>query len=327
MQDNQAQTSSDEIDLGVVFDKIKSLFKSLLLGVVMVFRFFWKHKIRLFILLIIGIGLQFFLVKQLDKIYTNELLVKTNFESTEYLYSKVKSINAKLKSKDTLYLKKVFGEGYDRIKGLEVTPVVDVYNLVNKSEENREIFELLLDEYGGISFLEEEININEYPTHKIRVFIKGIENNESIAGNLYSFLSDNSYYNSLKGIALENYKEQLEQNKAIRTQIDSIIKDQRENGMMPKLNNNAISFEGSQNLNELLNQKKELLSNDLFLRNQLSSEDEVLKTIDSSFGVLSEEKNIPFYIVSLLFVLVYCLYYLIKFIHNKITEFVKINNQ
>ncbi|MFD0931992.1 hypothetical protein ACFQ0R_05190 [Psychroflexus salinarum] len=323
MQNHQTQSSSDEIDLGVVFEKIRSIFKSILIGIVQIFQFLWKHKFQLIVLAVLGLVLQFYLSKQLNKIYTNEYLVKTNYESTEYLYSKVKSINTKLKSEDSLYLKDVFGKQYERVDELEVVPVVDVYNLVNSSEENMETFELLLDEYGGISFLEEEININEYPTHKLRVYIKGQDDNESIANNLYTFLSNNTYYNNLKQITLESYKEQLYENKAIRTQIDSIVQEQKSSGTSPKLDNSGVTFTVSQDLNELLVQKKELLSNDLFLRNRISSEDEVLKIIDSSFRVLSKKHNISLFVIPISLLILYSFFFFFKYLSRNISRFVK----
>lgn len=323
MNDQSSQNQNDEIDLSVLFNKIRSFFKSLLVGVVMIFQFFWKHKIRLLILLIIGVGLQLLLLTQTKKIYSSEYLLRTNFESTEYLYSKVKSINGKLESKDTLFLKRVFGENYKRVEELEVEPVVNIYHLVNKSEENKEIFELLLDEYGDISFLEEEINVNEYPSHKIRIYIKGEDNNEFISGNLYNFLSNNQFYDNLKQIALESYEEQLDQNQAIRIQIDSIIKDQRGNsGMLPKSDNNSISFKGSENFNDILRLKRELLYTDLNLRNMVSSNNEVLKIIDSSFGVLDKERTKYFFFIPLTFILIYCLVFFITFLSNRIIRFV-----
>ena len=324
MSDPNSKNASDEIDLGVLFDKIKSLFKSVLIGIVQIFQFFWKHKIRLFIVLLIGVGLQYLFSKQIDKVYVNEYLVRTNFGSTEYLYSKVKSINAKLKSDDSLFLKNVFGSQYERVDEVEAVPVVDVYGLVNRSEENREVFELLLDEYGDISFLEEEINVNEYPTHKIKIYINGIENNEAISNRAFNFLSSNSYFDELRKTALESYKERLDENKRIRAQIDSIIREQN-GSTLPKLNNNAISFTGSQDLRELLSQKKGLLDNDLALRNQLSTNNEVLKTIDSSFGVLSEDRNRSPFIIPLTLVGIYILFFFFRYLKKKIQLFINKN--
>ncbi|WP_019037494.1 hypothetical protein [Psychroflexus tropicus] len=323
MQDHQTQSSSDEIDLSVVFDKIKFIFKSILIGIVQVFRFLWKHKFRLLIVLVIGVGLQILLISLTKKVYVNEFLIKTNFESTEYVYSKINSINAKLKSEDTVYLREIFGENYEKVLEVEVDPVVDVYNLVNKSEENREIFELLLEEYGDISFLEEEININEYPTHQIRIFIKGSAFGKEISNHLFGKLSSNPYYTDLKTTTLENYKEQLIQNKEIRSQIDSIIKGRNEIGIMPNLNDNAVSFTGSQNFRELLSQKKNLLYDDLSLRNKLSSENEVLKVIDSSYGMLSEDRNSSSILFPVALLGLYLFIYFIIFLSQAVLRFVR----
>jgi hypothetical protein len=322
MTDQNSQQNSDEIDLSVLFDKIKSLFKSILIGIVQIFQFFWTHKIRLFIVLVIGIGLQYVFSTQVDKIYVNEYLIRTNFNSTEYLYSKVKAINAKLKSDDSLYLKDIFGKHYKRIDEIKAEPVVDVYGLVNRSEENREVFELLLDEFGDISFLEEEINVNEYPTHKIKIYINGLEDNESISSQAFNYLSSNPYYNELKQTALESYKEQLDQNKVIRRQIDSILADPSASVKMPKLDNNAISFTGSQDLRELLTQKKELLNNDLTLRNQLSTNNEVLKTIDSSFGVFSKDRNRSPFIIPFSLIGIYILFFFFRYLRGRISSVV-----
>jgi hypothetical protein len=322
MSEQTSQNTSDEIDLGIIFEKLKSFFKSILIGIIQIFQFFWKHKFVLAGLLVIGVGLQLYLKSTTESTFSNQFLVRTNYGSTEYVYSKVNSINLKLEAGDSLYIKDIFGEHYDRVKEIEVIPVIDVYELVNKSEENKETFELLLDEFGDISFLEDEININEYSTHKIKIYIDGQADNERISNRLYEYLASNSYYNELKTATLESYKEQLEQNKSIRTQIDSILKDQKGN-TLPKLDNNAINFSGSQDLNELLSKKQGLLINDLSLRNRLSSNDEVLKIIDSSFGIYSEEQNSRNFIFPLSFFFIYCGVFFVKFLIKKTKRFVE----
>jgi len=237
------------------------------------------------------------------------------------LYSKVNSINLKLEAEDSLYIQDIFGEHYDKVKEIEVVPVIDVYGLVNKSEQNKETFELLLDEYGDISFLSDEMNINEYAIHKIKIYIEGQTDNEMISNRLYDHLASNSYYNELKTATLESYKEQLEQSKTIRTQIDSILKDQKGN-TLPKLDNNAINFSGSQDLNDLLSRKQRLLIDDLSLKNRLSSNDEVLKIIDSSFGVFSKERNQSYLIIPSILLGIYFLFFFFRYLSIRILSFV-----
>ena len=321
MSEQTSQNTSDEIDLGVVFEKIKSFFKSILIGIIQIFQFSWKHKFALAGLLVIGVGIQLYLKSTTEATFLNQFLVRTNYGSTEYLYSKVNSINLKLEAEDSLYIQDIFGEHYDKVKEIEVVPVIDVYGLVNKSEQNKETFELLLDEYGDISFLSDEMNINEYAIHKIKIYIEGQTDNEMISNRLYEHLASNSYYNELKTATLESYKEQLEQSKTIRTQIDSILKDQKGN-TLPKLDNNAINFSGSQDVNELLSRKQGLLINDLSLRNRLSSNDEVLKIIDSSFGVYNYERTTYFFGIPILILGTYCFYFFISFISKRAKRFV-----
>jgi hypothetical protein len=142
-----------------------------------------------------------------------------------------------------------------------------------------------------------------------------------ISNRLYDHLASNPYYNELKIKTLESYKDQLEQNKTIRIQIDSIVKNQKGN-TLPKLDNNAINFSGSQDLNELLNQKQELLVKDLTLRNRLSSDNQVLKIIDSSFGVFSQERNQSYFIIPSIFLGIYSLFFFFKYLSGKISRFV-----
>jgi hypothetical protein len=235
----------------------------------------------------------------------------------------VNSINSKLETGDSLYNEDIFGEYYDRVKEVEVVPVIDVYELVNKSEENKETFELLLDEFGDISFLEDEININEYPTHKIKIYINGQADNEMISNRLYDHLASNSYYNELKVSTLENLGEQLIENKRIRQQIDSIVKENKTNIGFSNDEKNSINFSGSQNLKELLDQKRILLRNDIQIQEQLTSEDEVLKIIDSSFGIYDEERTRSYTILPIIFVGIYCLVFFIIYLNKRIKRFIQ----
>jgi hypothetical protein len=320
MAENIQTQNTDEIDLSVFFKKIESFFKSILLGIIMFFRFLWKHKIRLLILLLIGIFLKLFITTQISRIYVSELLVRSNFGSTEYLYGKIKSINSKIDKEDTLYLKNVFGKNHHRVKELEVVPVIDVYHMMDNTDGKQELFKLLFEEFGDIAFLEEDINVNEYPNHKVRVFINGAEENKNIADALLIFLLDNSFYNDLKLNHLESYGEQLKENKIMRSQIDSII--EHRNNKTPKPGNNAVNFEISQDLSLLLKQKQNILLNNLELKTALTSENEVIKVIASSYGLLSEKRNLIYTILPFILAAVYCLVYFSNYLVKRILRFV-----
>lgn len=322
MAENIPTQNAEEIDLGYLFERIKSLFKSILIGIVSIIQFFWKHKFRLIVILVVGLALHYLYSSFNKKVYSNEFLIKANFGSVEYLYSKVDYIDSKLKSNDTLFLKTVFGDNYERVREVNVEPVIDVYSLINKSEENKAAFELLFDEFGDFSFIEEDLNIREYPLHKIKVFIKGENNNDVISNNFYEFLASNPFYNELKKNLIENLHSQLLENKKIRAQIDSIVKEQNATFGFTPDENNSVNFSGSQDFRGLLNQKSNLLSIDLEIKDRIKSEDKVIKIVDTSFSVLSEELNFSKFLIPFVLVFVYCMFYFLKYISRKTINYI-----
>ena len=320
MAENIPTQANEEIDLGVLFDKIKFFLKSVLVGIAKVIQFFWKHKWRLIIVGVLGVFFHLLFVKVNKKTFENEFLVKANFNSVEYLYNKVKYIDAKLKSNDTIFLESVFGKDYKRVKEVSVEPVIDVYALVSKSEENKETFELLLNEFGNFKFIEEKLNINEYPTHRIKVLIKEESKNEVISSAFYNYIEENTFYNKLKANELKNISKQLTENQKIRKQIDSLIDNRDYTFDFHSKENNSINFSTSQDFNSLLQQKRSLLYQDLKLENELTEKNQVLKIIDASFAVLTKEHNPSKLIFSLLLILAYCTFFFFKFIFYKVSR-------
>jgi len=75
-------------------------------------------------------------------------------------------------------------------------------------------------------------------------------------------------------------------------------------------------------LNDLLSKKQGLLTNELSIRNRLSSNDEVLKIIDSSFGVFSEERNQSYFIIPSIFLGIYFLFFFFRYLSRRILSFV-----
>lgn len=321
-QNSSTPVQNEEIDLGVLYKKIKDVFKSLLIGLVMLVSFFWKKKIPLLILLSIGIALQIFMYLRTPKVYSNEFLLRTNFESTEYLYGKVKAINAKFEGKDTIYLKNIFGKNYERVKEIEITPVIDMYYLINDTKENKEILEILLDKYDDLSFLEEQNNINQYPYHKLKIYTSGSEDNKELSDKFYQYLLNNSFYKDFKKIALQSYQDQLAQNEIIRNQIDSIVANHNKNNNNLKLESNALSINANEDFNSLLRLKREVLYTDLELKNMLHVYNDFIKIVDASYNLYDSERTKYFFVIPALFILIYCLFFFFIFLKNKINSFI-----
>ena len=317
MAENIQTQNTDEIDLGYLFERIKSLFKSILIGIVSIIQFFWKHKFRLIGVGVLGIAIGLYLAKTAERIYVNELLIKPNYNSTQYVYDKVKAISYKITNSDSIYLQEVFGSNYKKVKNIEIEPIIDVYDLVKESEETKETFRTLFIENGDFSFFEEDINKIAYSNHKIKLIIEGKEDNEKITSQFFEFLSVNPFYENQKNLVIQQVKKELEENKFILKQIDTVITSVQSNPT-PSVSSQGISFTGSQEVFELLNRKQIIFNNNILLLEKIALEDEVIKLIDYNTAMLDRSYNFSYRIVPVLFVLGYCLIFFLLYLRRKL---------
>lgn len=313
-----------EIDLSRFFVEIKRLFVSLVKTFFSVFFFIYKHKFVLILLLIIGVALGYFWDKTSKGEYNTNLTLVTNYNSTDYLYNKINALETKIKQEDTVYLESVFGSEYKLVKSVEINPVLDIYKFIAQSEANKEIFELLLDEQDNVDeFLENPVNSYNYPFHRVKFYIKGQDHHKSISNQFISYINDKPYFNNTKEILIENYKEQLAQNKQIINQIDRVIDSLGKGKNSPK-ENLMVSINENQTLDNLLQRKKDLLINGGKLKTQIQNQQEIITTVDSNYALENKEKlskKDKKYLLPLFLIGLYLLIYLFRYIISKSKKF------
>lgn len=316
------KTSENEIDLSTLFKEIKGFFKKILVGIVNIFKFYYRHKFIILGLIIVAGVAGYFADDFFKKTYTNDILVKPNFGSSDYLYTKVEAIDNKLFSDDSLFLKKVFKDHYALVKSLEIKPVIDIYNFVSRNGSNQALFELLFEEDGNIEFIQNPINSRNFKYHHIYLEVEGPDYHEELSTALIDHINNNTYFNDIIDISLENLKFQLEENKTIIAQIDTIIRDaQKEKSMV--LGSSELSFSDNKGLNELLGKKRSLISAKRELESELINQDQTVKVVDANYKVLDKEeflkkdktKLFPFFLV-----IFYSLIFLLKFIIQKVNK-------
>ena len=312
-------TADDEIDLGVFFKAIQNFFKQILISVVNIFKFFYRHKFILLGLILLGAVLGYFWENSFEKTYTNSLMVTPNFESADYLYTKVESLNNKVEIGDTVFLNSVFGENYKSVKSIEVKSVVDIYNFVSKNDSNQDLFELLFDEEASMEFLENPINSRNYKFHNIIFKVEGEENHIELSNQLITYLNDNPYFNKIKEVSQENLKKIIDDTRASINQIDSILTySKKQKGI--KVENNELSFSDNTGLNNLVIAKRDLGRYLGSLQNDMITETDAIKFVDGSYKVVDKEELLSkskVKLFPLIFVLLYCLIYLIRYISIK----------
>src|SRR6476469_6965860 len=95
-----------EIDLGAISKNVGNAFRNLNAFIFDCIQFFLRNIIIIGLLLVIGIGLGYYL-DETRKTYDHRIIVTPNFGSVDYLYNKIDLLNSKIKERDTLFLKSI----------------------------------------------------------------------------------------------------------------------------------------------------------------------------------------------------------------------------
>ncbi|RKR14782.1 hypothetical protein CLV91_0861 [Maribacter vaceletii] len=220
-------TSSDEIDLGQLFELIKKGFHKVFIGILRVFLYFKKNLLILVLLGVVGVGLGYGL-KQISTITKKtEVIVKPNFESKDYLYGIVNELQSKIKGKDNEFYSSI-GIDLEAIKGfkIEIEPVQESNNKVVNLEESLKYLEYLgnlKDDNSIKQVVKNEVLASSYVNHKISFLYKDAKMGQDAAEKIISYINKNKYFQELKEIYLDNAESQIRENEALVKQIDLLV--------------------------------------------------------------------------------------------------------
>ena len=125
MSQNSTNSDNQEIDLSMISNKINGFFGRIGTSIYRGIVFFKRNLLFTSILVVAGVGLGIFL-DTTNKSYDSEIIVKPNFGSIDYLYSKIDLLESKIKERDTLFLKSIGIEKPKNINLIEIEPVIDI---------------------------------------------------------------------------------------------------------------------------------------------------------------------------------------------------------
>jgi hypothetical protein len=322
MSENTTKPSTvdDEVDISEVLKAIKNFLRNIVKGIINVFYFFYKHKLVLLGLIVLGVVLGYFYEQNTQKTYKNDILVIPNFGSADYLYSKVEALDNKLAIDDSLFIKSIFGKAHKKVSSIEIEPVIDIYSFVSQREANQELFQLLFEEEANVDFVENPINSRNFKYHRIHLWVKGESNHEEISEALITYLNTNEYFNSLKSNTLNNLDLQLSENKKIIQQIDEILLSEKSDKSVV-LDQNSLSFSDNRGLGELLKQKDGLVKQQEVIIQSKINFTNVIGFVDSNYKIFDNEellKKSKVKLFPVLFIAIYCLFFLFKYISNNV---------
>ncbi|WP_282053994.1 hypothetical protein [Maribacter luteus] len=218
--------SSDEIDLGQLFQLIGKGFNSIFRGFLRVFLYLKKNALILLGLIALGGAIGFGLNRITTKKLKTEVIVKPNLDSRNYLYEVVDEIQSNIKAKDTLFFKDL-GIDIENLDGFEVT-VESLGDTRKNNEQGTEYLELLKGFEGSSEAISdivraEILSKSTLINHKITFYFKDPILGQDYAKKLMAYINSNAYFNELIEIYNVNAEERIKQNTNLVGQIDGLI--------------------------------------------------------------------------------------------------------
>ncbi|WPR72263.1 hypothetical protein SLW70_03740 [Flavobacterium sp. NG2] len=276
MNTNVPQNTEDqEIDLVQISKKIGRFFDNINASIFRAIQFFIKNAIILFILILLGFGIGMYLDIN-KKTYNHQLIVKPNFGSVDYLYSKIDLIQSRIQSKDFSFFEeqeKLKNSGLEKIT---VEPIVDVFKFVNNNEQNLEVLKLITNNGDLKSIVKESTTNKNYPFYIIRLTTTTELKDQKIIESILKFLNTSDFYEEIKVSKINNIKQKIKENQKMVLQIDGII-DNFSNSKNQKVKSNLVFYNEDLQLNEIIKTKETLLKEIGNLNIELISDNKIVK--------------------------------------------------
>ena len=317
------QANNEEIDLGVVYNKIKEFANKFLVGVYRGIQFLIKHWWKLLILAVIGAITGHFLDKNEGPSKETVFIVQNNFESTDYVYLAVNQLNQKLKEKDISFLKEAgFRTDTIVIKSIEIQPIVNLIDLLTKSRnaDYRSLETFIENTNYKDELLTSELFIPEYSHHKIFVTTSSKATKKDIE-HIINYLNSNEVFNTIKDIVKADTKVQIEQYKVTISKINEILGSQSNNRLEDKESSQLVVSTGTDytDLYQLVYTKNSTMTKVVELESELTKYDNVVSLINKPVLVNSKvtfgNKKISY---AFLFVFLYIFFFIIKRVSKKL---------
>ncbi|MCV2485640.1 hypothetical protein OD917_11940 [Flavobacterium sp. SH_e] len=303
-------TEDQEIDLAQISKKIGNFFDRVSTSIFKSIQFFVKNWVTVLILIVVGFGTGF-LLENFKKSYQHQIIVAPNFGSTDYLYSKIELIDAKIKEGDTLFLKNIIGiQNPDNLKKIEIEPIADVYNFINNKPENFELIKLMAEDGDIKKVLQENITSKNYTYQTIVLTTKNKTSEEKLVKPFLKYFNSSDYYSKIQKESYENIQLKMRKNDTIIKQIDGLLDNFSKSTNSGAKNDKLVYYNENTQLNDIIKTKETLINEQAIHKIELIAYDKIIKESSITTNIEYEkitEKYLKF-ILPVLFVLLFIFY-------------------
>ena len=272
----QINPNDQEIDLGQLSKKIGEIIQSFIDWLFDGILFIRRNIVVIGILFVIGAGLGFYMDKK-TKVYDHEVIVMPNFGSTDYLYSKINLISAKIKEGDTVFLKQIGIVNSKKFSKIEIEPITDIYRFIGGNEKNFEMLKLMAEDGDLKKIVEENMTSKNYTYHTISYTTNGLTTEKNTLMPLLNYLNESEFYKKIQKEQVNNVIVKIRENDSIISQINGVMNQFSNVVGSNQKSDKLVYYNDNTQLNDVLKTKEELINEQGSKRLELVTSDKIVK--------------------------------------------------
>ncbi len=286
---SQSNKDNQEIDLSVISKSIGNFFESISNKIFRGILFFKKNIVWVGILILIGVGVGFYLDKK-TKSFENKIIVCPNFGSTDYLYAKIDLINSKIEDNDTVFLRDVVGiKDAKKFRKIEIQPILDIYKFIEDKDKNFDLLKLMAEDGDIKKIVTENLTSKNYPFHLITFKTTKAVTDERVIKPLLNYFNNTSYYTQIQKEYLNNIKIKMAENDSIISQINGFLNAFKNTTNGSQKSDKLVYYNENSQLNDVIKTKDELIKEQGGHRLELVNLDKVIKDNSITANIKNED--------------------------------------
>ncbi|WLD23669.1 hypothetical protein NU10_13320 [Flavobacterium dauae] len=307
------QYSDNEVALGHFTGRVSGFFESVLNGIFNFIQLLYRNKWITLTLIVIGVALGILQTVLVKPKFKSEIIVASNFNSNEYLYSTVKNFSA-MKSAAVTPKDSILLTAIDKI---EVEPVYNAFDFLLSNYQRMEAFKILSERGIDIEkYLKSKIAEKSYRYHKITVVTQiKPDSTDLVINNFLEKINQTSYFKQRMQFEKVNLSAKRDQ---LQRSVDQLNGMFESFGKTP-VSGSTVTSNDYSDMDKLFMSKEYLLDQINLIDAELLESDKVIfdvfRTVNKSVGFFVP----PFIYLPLLFVLLFSIFVNLKNKYKKFT--------
>lgn len=308
------QHSENEVELGNFTNRISGFFDSILAVFFKFIQLLYRNKWITLALIALGIGLGILSTLTSKTKFKSEIIVATNYNSNEYLYSKIKGFSA-IKAaannpKDSIL--------FTSVKSIEVEPVYNAFDFLLSNYQRMEAFRILTERGIDLEkYLKSKVAEQNYRYHKITVVTEKVpDSTDLILNHILAKFNDTDYFQKRMQFEKVNLQEKRIQLQRSVNQLNGMF----ESFGKTQTTGSTVTSNDYSDMDKLFMSKEYLLDQINYIDAELLESDKVIFDVFRNVNKQVSFPIPPFIYLPLLFVLFYGIFVNLKNRYKKYTS-------